>query len=105
MLGSVLRDQNNHNPLPSFHDSQSLPQQQNSQPQSHLSTRPQQAYGSTLSESPAVTADQGSSQMSDMDRFGIAGLISTIRSDNLDVRGLAIGQDLNHLGLNLNSVE
>ena len=43
--------------------------------------------------------------MSDIDRFGLAGLISTIRSDNPDVAGLAIGQDLNHLGLNLNSVE
>ena len=43
--------------------------------------------------------------MSELDRFGLAGLLATVRSDNPDVAGLAIGQDLNHLGLNLNSVE
>ena len=43
--------------------------------------------------------------MSENDRFGLAGLVSSIRSENPDVAGLAIGQDLNQLGLNLNSVE
>lgn len=43
--------------------------------------------------------------MSELDRFGLAGLVATVRSENPDVQGLAIGQDLNHLGLNLNSVE
>ncbi|CAF9930261.1 MAG: hypothetical protein HETSPECPRED_007585 [Heterodermia speciosa] len=99
------REQNNHFPVSTLHDSQSLPQQQTSQSQVHQSARPQQAYGVTLSDSTAVTADRGASKMSDIDRFGLAGLLSTVRSDNPDVLGLATGQDLNQLGLNLNSVE
>ena len=45
------------------------------------------------------------SQMNDLDRFGLAGLLETIRSDNPDVSGLANGQDLTSLGLDLNSQE
>lgn len=40
-----------------------------------------------------------------IDRWGLAGLLATIRSDNPDVAGLAIGQDLTQLGLDLNSQE
>ncbi|KAL8923042.1 MAG: hypothetical protein Q9208_004854 [Pyrenodesmia sp. 3 TL-2023] len=42
-------------------------------------------------------------QMAAIDRWGLAGLLATIRSDNTDVAGLAIGQDLTQLGLDLNS--
>ncbi|KAL8754163.1 MAG: hypothetical protein Q9184_005200 [Pyrenodesmia sp. 2 TL-2023] len=42
-------------------------------------------------------------QMAAIDRWGLAGLLATIRSDNPDVAGLAIGQDLTQLGLDLNS--
>ena len=45
------------------------------------------------------------SQMSELDRFGIAGLLETLRSENPDMSGLAIGQDLTTLGLDLNSQE
>ena len=59
-----------------------------------------------MTDSPATTPEQSQgSQMSELDRFGLAGLLATVRSDNPDFAGLAIGQDLNHLGLNLNSVE
>ena len=76
-----------------------------SQPQQQT-TRLPQSYGGTLPDSPATTPEQAQgSQMSDLDRFGLAGLLATVRSENPDVAGLAIGQDLNHLGLNLNSVE
>ena len=44
-------------------------------------------------------------QMSELDRFGLRGLLETIRSDNSDVSSLAIGHDLTTLGLNLNSIE
>ncbi|KAL9026272.1 MAG: hypothetical protein Q9196_005041 [Gyalolechia fulgens] len=44
-------------------------------------------------------------QMAPIDRWGLAGLLATIRSDNPDVAGLAIGQDLTQLGLDLNSQE
>ncbi|KAL9020816.1 MAG: hypothetical protein Q9185_002000 [Variospora sp. 1 TL-2023] len=44
-------------------------------------------------------------QMVPIDRWGLAGLLATIRSDNPDVAGLAIGQDLTQLGLDLNSQE
>ena len=43
--------------------------------------------------------------MSAMDEFGLAGFLATVRSDNPDVAGLARGQDLTSLGLNLNSPE
>lgn len=43
--------------------------------------------------------------LGELDRFGLAGLLANVRSENPDVAGLAIGQDLNQLGLNLNSVE
>ncbi|KAL9044822.1 MAG: hypothetical protein Q9214_002070 [Letrouitia sp. 1 TL-2023] len=44
-------------------------------------------------------------QMEPIDRFGLAGLLATIRSENPDVSGLALGQDLTQLGLDLNSPE
>lgn len=43
--------------------------------------------------------------MSAMDRFGLPGLLATVRSKNQDVASLATGQDLTQLGLNLNSPE
>ncbi|KAL8741914.1 MAG: hypothetical protein Q9190_005538 [Brigantiaea leucoxantha] len=52
------------------------------------------------------TADQTPlDQMVSIDRWGLAGLLATIRSDNPDASGLAIGQDLTQLGLDLNSPE
>ncbi|KAK2881772.1 hypothetical protein FQN49_000439 [Arthroderma sp. PD_2] len=45
------------------------------------------------------------SQMSEQDRFGLAGLLRMIHSDSPDVASLAIGQDLMSLGLDLNQPE
>ena len=45
------------------------------------------------------------SQMSAMEEFGLAGFLATVRNENHDVSGLARGQDLTSLGLNLNSPE
>lgn len=45
------------------------------------------------------------SHMNAMDEFGLKGFVATARSENPDVSGLARGQDLSALGLNLNSPE
>ncbi|KAL9128560.1 MAG: hypothetical protein Q9217_002793 [Psora testacea] len=44
-------------------------------------------------------------EMSDTDRYGMAGLLAKIKSDDPMVAGLARGQDLTQLGLNLHSHE
>ncbi|EAW13978.1 NOT2/NOT3/NOT5 family protein [Aspergillus clavatus NRRL 1] len=44
-------------------------------------------------------------QMSELDRFGLAGLLRMIHSDSPDVASLAVGQDLMTLGLDLNQPE
>lgn len=71
-------------------------------------TRLQQGYAVGSGESPGTThtPDQATlSQMSALDRYGLHGLLATVRSENPDVASLAIGQDLTQLGLNLNSPE
>ncbi|OJJ46742.1 hypothetical protein ASPZODRAFT_142542 [Penicilliopsis zonata CBS 506.65] len=45
------------------------------------------------------------SQMSELDRFGLAGLLRMIHSESPDVASLAVGQDLMTLGLDLNQPE
>ena len=45
------------------------------------------------------------SQMSDIDKWGLKGLLAKINSDDPNVVALAIGQDLSELGLDLNSPE
>lgn len=98
------RDQAGHNfqnLLPNFQDSQPTAQQPS---QSQQQMRLQQSYRSAPPDSPAATPEQGS-HLSELDRFGLAGLLATVRSGNPDIASLAIGQDLNQLGLNLNSIE
>jgi CCR4-NOT transcription complex subunit 2 len=43
--------------------------------------------------------------MSELDKFGLAGLLRMIHSDSADVASLAVGQDLMTLGLDLNQPE
>ena len=43
--------------------------------------------------------------MSEADRYGLAGFLARIRSEDPMVAGLARGQDLTQLGLNLSSPE
>jgi CCR4-NOT transcription complex subunit 2 len=43
--------------------------------------------------------------MSELDRFGLAGLLRMIHSESPDVASLAVGQDLMTLGLDLNQAE
>ena len=87
--------------LNNFSDMQFPPQRQASQPN-------QQEYvsgtgeGSGSTESPDRSA---SSQMSEADKWGLEGFLATVRSPDPNVSGLARGQELNSLGLNLNSAE
>ena len=83
--------------------------------QSQTQTQPPQArqqqtgaFGSENQDSPGTTesAEQPPlSQMSERDRFGLAGLFRMIHSESPDVASLAIGQDLMSLGLDLNHPE
>lgn len=77
------------------------PPRQNSQPQQQdYVNRPSDAQGS------AATPDRTPpSQMSAMEEFGLAGFLATARNEDHNVSGLARGQDLTSLGLNLNSPE
>lgn len=70
----------------------------------------QRAQGVTgdAQESPAVSqsAEQPPlSQMSEIDKFGLSGLLRMIHSESPDVASLAVGQDLMTLGLDLNQAE
>ena len=70
--------------------------------------RPHQGYNGRLADSPgtAHTPEQTPiNQMTALERWGLPGLLATVRSENPDVASLAIGQDLTQLGLNLNSPE
>lgn len=45
------------------------------------------------------------SQMSELDKYGLAGLLRMIHSESPDVASLAVGQDLMTFGLDLNQPE
>ncbi|KAL4943327.1 hypothetical protein BDV06DRAFT_190279 [Aspergillus oleicola] len=53
----------------------------------------------------AATDQQPLAEMSELDKFGLAGLLRMIHSDSADVASLAVGQDLMTLGLDLNQPE
>lgn len=58
------------------------------------------------SESPHTTKPPESlASMSELDRYGLAGLLHMIRNEGSDIGTLAIGQDLTALGLDLNQPE
>ncbi|EFR00017.1 transcription subunit 2 general negative regulator [Nannizzia gypsea CBS 118893] len=84
-------------------------QQQQQPPQPQPSQVQAQAQAENEAHDPSragQTAEQASlSQMSEHDRFGLAGLLRMIHSDSPDVASLAIGQDLMSLGLDLNQQE
>ncbi|KAK3171231.1 hypothetical protein OEA41_003315 [Lepraria neglecta] len=93
------RHENTLNSLLTNFDSQFPPQQQASQ-----SAHVQQEYGGRIGD-PGSAHTPDRTQMSAMDEFGLAGFLATVRSDNPDIAGLARGQELTSLGLNLNSPE
>ncbi|EGD88590.2 hypothetical protein H112_03508 [Trichophyton rubrum D6] len=88
---------------------QQNPAQMQSSRQQQQPPQPSQAQAENEAHDPSragQTAEQASlSQMSEHDRFGLAGLLRMIHSDSPDVASLAIGQDLMSLGLDLNQQE
>lgn len=82
-----------------------MPGQRNLAEQQQLQ-RQQQAVSGEPQDSPAQSAEQPPlGQMSELDRFGLAGLLRMIHSESPDVASLAVGQDLMTLGLDLNQPE
>lgn len=66
----------------------------------------QQAISGDAQEPSVQGAEQPPlGQMSELDRFGLAGLLRMIHSESPDVASLAVGQDLMTLGLDLNQPE
>ncbi|KAL1992126.1 hypothetical protein VTN49DRAFT_4158 [Thermomyces lanuginosus] len=65
------------------------------------------AAGETAESSGAAQSGEqrALSQMSELDRFGLAGLLSMIHNESPDVASLTVGQDLMTLGLDLNQPE
>jgi CCR4-NOT transcription complex subunit 2 len=61
--------------------------------------------GETQESASQSTEQPPLSQMSELDRFGLAGLLRMIHSESPDVASLAVGQDLMTLGLDLNQPE
>lgn len=74
--------------------------QQMQQRQAPAGAETQESSGTSQSaEQPPLT------QMSELDRFGLAGLLRMIHSESPDVASLTVGQDLMTLGLDLNQPE
>ena len=74
--------------------------------------QPQQqpTYGGEFVDSPQAAeipenVGLSLSGMSEMERFGLTGLLGMIRNESQDLGMLAVGQDLTQLGLNLNQPE
>ncbi len=108
MFSGIHNPQLTAKPHPFSDQAQQVPRQQ-PQP-SHQQSRQQQqgGFGGDLVDSPgaAQTPEQVPlSQMSELDRYGLAGLLAMLRHDSNDVAGLAAGQDLTTLGLDLNQPE
>ena len=90
----------------SFQDSSMLSNQQGfPNIQSNSRNQPSSYGGGSHAQSSVATPEQPPSQMSEMDRWGLNSLLATMKGENPDATGLAVGQDLTQLGLNLNSPE
>ncbi|CAG8279385.1 unnamed protein product [Penicillium salamii] len=83
-----------------------LPSQRNfSDPQQLQQRQPETSDSQDVSGAPANAEQPPLAQMSEIDRFGLAGLLRMIHSESPDVASLAVGQDLMTLGLDLNQAE
>ncbi|KAK5806212.1 hypothetical protein VI817_000470 [Penicillium citrinum] len=96
-----------HSPTPQDLNNTLMSGQRNfSDPQQQLQQRQQQANEGQEVADAAQSAEQPPlAQMSELDRFGLAGLLRMIHSESPDVASLAVGQDLMTLGLDLNQPE
>ena len=92
----------------SFASQQRMQSSAPSQPQPARGQQFQASFVSEQEGSPVGTQSRTKTPLSEMtpiDRWGLKGLLETIRSDDLNVSSLAIGHDLTTLGLDLNSQE
>lgn len=77
-----------------------------SDPQQLQQRQQQVSEGQDVSAAAAAqSTEQPLAQMSELDRFGLNGLLRMIHSESPDVASLAVGQDLMTLGLDLNQPE
>ncbi|KAJ5215722.1 uncharacterized protein N7498_002129 [Penicillium cinerascens] len=104
---SAILFQAPHSPTPQDLNNTLMSGQRNfSDPQQQLQQRQQQATEGQDVAGGAQSAEQPPlAQMNELDRFGLAGLLRMIHSESPDVAGLAVGQDLMTLGLDLNQPE
>ena len=105
-LSALLDSQMNPRASSAAHDEPQSSTQNQAQ-----ASRPQQyqaGFTGNLADSPSGTQPRERtplSQMSELDRWGLPGLLETVRNENPDVASLAVGHDLMTLGLDLNSTE
>lgn len=86
--------------------SNGIPNQRNfSDPPQLQQRQPETSDSQEASGASANTEQPPLAQMSELDRFGLAGLLRMIHSESPDVASLAVGQDLMTLGLDLNQAE
>lgn len=67
--------------------------------------QPPGAFGSETQDGAQRTEQPPLNQMSEGDKYGLAGLLRMIHSESPDVASLAVGHDLMSLGLDLNHPE
>ncbi|KAJ5780323.1 hypothetical protein N7457_005483 [Penicillium paradoxum] len=83
-----------------------LPGQRNFSDPQQLQQRQAESSDSQDVSGASQSAEQPPlAQMSELDRFGLAGLLRMIHGESPDVASLAVGQDLMTLGLDLNQAE
>jgi CCR4-NOT transcription complex subunit 2 len=75
--------------------------------QSQRTNQGQQPFAADFGESQSTQSpdDLSLSHMSEIDKFGLKGLLALIRHESADIGALAVGQDLTQLGLDLNQPE
>lgn len=98
-----------HGDFPSLSDQQQQPQQQrthtplqNAVPLNQLPPGLTPTMGKEQDQ-PSLNTTKPESEQTDMDRYGLNGLLSLVRGEQSDQNTVALGTDLNFLGLDLSS--
>ncbi|KAJ5172704.1 hypothetical protein N7492_005297 [Penicillium capsulatum] len=103
---SAIASQAPHSPTKQDLNNTLMSGQRNFSDPQQLQQRQQQlADGQDVSATAQSAEQPPLAQMSELDRFGLAGLLRMIHSESPDVASLAVGQDLMTLGLDLNQPE
>lgn len=102
---SAIVSQAPHSPTPQDLNNALMSSQRNFSDPQQLQQRQSVADGQDVSATGQSVEQPPLAQMSEIDRFGLAGLLRMIHSESPDVASLAVGQDLMTLGLDLNQPE